>query len=81
MDWHPCNSLIVSGSKDNDIKIWDSKTSQVIATLHGHKNTVVDIGWNKNGNWILSASRDQLLKLYDIRYQPFCSKADVLLER
>ena len=23
--------------------------------------------WNKNGNWFLTASRDHLLKLFDIR--------------
>lgn len=34
---------------------------------HAHKNTVVAVKWNKNGNWILSAGRDQMLKLFDIR--------------
>lgn len=34
---------------------------------HGHKNTVLQAKWNKNGNWLLTASRDQLLKLFDIR--------------
>ncbi len=23
--------------------------------------------WNKNGNWLVSCSRDQTIKLYDIR--------------
>jgi polyadenylation factor subunit 2 len=23
--------------------------------------------WNKNGNWLLTACRDQLVRLYDIR--------------
>ncbi len=28
----------------------------------------MDVKWNKcNGNWLLSCSRDQLIKLYDIR--------------
>jgi polyadenylation factor subunit 2 len=34
---------------------------------HAHKNTVLQVKWNLNGNWFISASRDQLLKLYDIR--------------
>jgi hypothetical protein len=35
--------------------------------LYGHKNTVTKVAWNDNGNWLLTASRDQLIKLYDIR--------------
>jgi polyadenylation factor subunit 2 len=35
--------------------------------MYGHKNTVTKVAWNDNGNWLLTASRDQLIKLYDIR--------------
>lgn len=34
---------------------------------HAHKSTVMDLKWNRNGNWLCSASRDHLLKLFDIR--------------
>ena len=34
---------------------------------HAHKHTVMDLRWNRNGNWLLTASRDHLLKLFDIR--------------
>lgn len=27
----------------------------------------MDAKWNKNGNWLLTASRDHLIKLFDIR--------------
>lgn len=33
VSWHPHNSLIASGSKDNLIKLWDSKSAQNIATM------------------------------------------------
>lgn len=80
MDWHPQKSLIVSGSKDNLIKMWDPKSGKNVSTMyvhdkcsklthisHGHKNTVLQVRWNQNGNWLVSGSRDQTLKLYDIR--------------
>ncbi len=36
--------------------------------LNLHLISVMDVKWNKcNGNWLLSCSRDQLIKLYDIR--------------
>lgn len=67
--WHPQKGLLASGSKDNQqpVKIWEPKTGAVLATLHAHKNTVMDIQWNQNGNWLLTASRDHLLKIFDIR--------------
>ena len=58
-----------SGSKDNQqpVKLWEPKTGTVLTTLHAHKSTVMDIKWNENGNWLLTASRDHLLKIFDIR--------------
>lgn len=37
------------------------------AYRHGHKNTVLALQWNQNGNWLVTAGRDQLVKVYDIR--------------
>ncbi|XP_058846029.1 pre-mRNA 3' end processing protein WDR33 isoform X2 [Acipenser ruthenus] len=69
VDWHPTKGLVVSGSKDSQqpIKFWDPKTGQSLATLHAHKNTVMEVKWNLNGNWLLTASRDHLCKLFDVR--------------
>lgn len=78
VDWHPSKGLLASGSKDNQqpVKLWEPKTGTVLSTLHAHKSTVMDIKWNANGNWLLTASRDHLLKIFDIRntkeeYQTF----------
>ena len=69
VDWHPTKGLIATGSKDSQqpVKLWDPKTGQSLVTLHAHKSTVTDIQWNRNGNWLLTASRDHLLKIFDIR--------------
>ena len=69
VDWHPSKALVVSGSKDSQqpIKIWDPKTGNSLFTIHSHKNTVMDVKWNNNGNWLLTCSRDHLIKIFDIR--------------
>lgn len=67
ISWHPFKSLLVSGSKDHLIKLWCPKSGKALSTLHGHKNTVLSVQWNKNGHWFASVSRDQMVKLYDIR--------------
>ena len=69
VDWHPLKGIVVSGSKDSQqpIKLWDPKSGQVLHTIHAHKSTVMDCAWNNNGNWLITASRDHLLKLFDLR--------------
>ncbi|WVZ03633.1 hypothetical protein V8G54_024439 [Vigna mungo] len=67
-----------AGGKDNLVKLWDAKTGKELCSFHGHKNTVLCVKWNQNGNWVLTASKDQIIKstnihmyldlqLYDIR--------------
>lgn len=34
---------------------------------HAHKATVQCVSWNRNGNWLLTAARDTLIKVFDIR--------------
>lgn len=69
VDWHPSMGLIATGSRDSQqpVKIWDPKSGSCLATFHDHKNSVTSVQWNKNGNWLLSGSRDHVIKLYDIR--------------
>lgn len=46
----------------------DSLSVDSVSVLsHAHKNTVMEVKWNLNGNWLLTASRDHLCKLFDIR--------------
>lgn len=50
-----------------------SHQKQILVTVlcspcrHAHKHTVMELSFNKNGNWLLTASRDHLLKLFDVR--------------
>ena len=48
-----------------------SASSQIgngcVATLYGHKGSVLACRWNSNGNWLLTGARDQVIKLWDVR--------------
>ena len=83
VEWHPTKGLLVSGSKDNQIKFWDPRTGTALSTLyamhllipnstnfasrHQHKNTIQALSWSPNGNLVASASRDQTVRVFDIR--------------
>ena len=55
--------LPTAGSKDGLVKLWCPKTGRNLSTLHGHKGTIMQTQWNGNGNWVLTASRDQTCKV------------------
>ena len=38
-----------------------------VMNRHGHKNTVQACAWSPSGNLVATASRDQLVKVFDIR--------------
>lgn len=68
VDWHPTKGLLVSGSKDHQIKLWDPRTGRCLTTLHGHKNTVSKTVFEPtNGVLLASCARDQTARVFDIR--------------
>ncbi|CAJ0605187.1 unnamed protein product [Cylicocyclus nassatus] len=67
--WHPSKGMVATGSRDSQqpVKLWDPRTGDCLTTLQDHKSSVMAVDWNRNGNWLLTAGRDHLVKLYDIR--------------
>jgi WD40 repeat protein/tRNA A-37 threonylcarbamoyl transferase component Bud32 len=59
---------VVSGSRDNTLKLWDMKQSQCLATLQGHTNTVSALAVLPDGR-VVSGSGDTTLKLWDMNRQ------------
>ena len=68
-DWHPNLGLIVSGSKDNLVKLWDPRLANCVSTLHGFKHTVNKTRFQPNGTarLLASVSRDRSCRIFDLR--------------
>lgn len=67
-DWHPTKGLIASGSKDHLVKLWDPRTGRCLTTLHGHKNTVTKVLFERvNGQCLATCGRDQTARVFDLR--------------
>ena len=55
---------IVSSSKDYTIRLWDPRAGgEALSSLDGHMNEVSTVQWHRNGHYILSAARDNQLKV------------------
>jgi F-box/WD-40 domain protein MET30 len=57
-------NLIVSGSLDNTIKVWDCKTGKCEKTLFGHMDGVWTV--DADSLRIVSGSRDKTIKVWDV---------------
>jgi len=62
----PDGSLIISGSDDKTIKIWNLKTGDVLNTLESHTGYVLSVCVNPDGSFIISGSGDKTIKIWDI---------------
>ena len=68
VDWHSRLGLIVSGSKDHLVKLWDPRQRNCLTTLHGHKSTVTKVSFEKvQGNCLATSARDQTARVFDLR--------------
>jgi WD40 repeat protein len=65
-------TLLVSGSDDRTVKLWDIQTGGVIKTFHGHTHWVDSVSISFNHITIASGSRDSTLCLWDIQAGECC---------
>ncbi|XP_066587087.1 notchless protein homolog 1 [Prorops nasuta] len=68
LSWEPYHKnpecrLLVSASKDGDLRIWDTKIGQTTRVLSGHTKSVTCVKWGGSG-LIYSASQDRTIKVW-----------------
>jgi WD40 repeat protein len=58
--------MLVSGSKDKSIKVWDIASGKELFTLNGHENTITDVKFSKDDRFLISGSLDGSMRFWDI---------------
>ena len=56
---------IVSGSRDQTVRVWDAASGAELACLRGHDNWVSSVAFDREGRRIVSGSRDQTVRVWD----------------
>ena len=65
-------ALLVSGSNDTTIKLWDTQTGGVIRTFYGHTNYVTSVSISLDCTTIISGSWDKTIRLWGVSTGECC---------
>ena len=61
----PDSRLILSGSDDETVRVWDAATGAERRVLKGHSDSVNAVAFSPNGRLIVSGSDDKTVRIWD----------------
>jgi len=64
--WGPLDESIITGHKSGHIMQWNAKTGEQMKRVRPHRDEINDIQLSADGSHFITASKDNLGKLFDI---------------
>ena len=65
--YHPAGTILVSGSKDGTVKLWNAANGQLLKNLEGHTAWVQGVVLLEKGTRLASVGADQSVRLWELR--------------
>ncbi|MEW6403750.1 MAG: hypothetical protein AB1649_18300 [Chloroflexota bacterium] len=62
--FHPDGGILAAGTSDYRVILWNTQTWEILATIQGHPNPVLDIAFSPDGKTMASASFG-MIRLFD----------------
>ena len=66
MAFSPDGERLASAGGDGTVKIWNSRTGEVIQTLNAHTDSVYSVAFHPDGKHLASAGADRKVKVWDL---------------
>ncbi|EGX94746.1 WD repeat containing protein 36 [Cordyceps militaris CM01] len=64
--YHPGSNLLAFSCDDNSVRVVDIETKRTIREFWGPQDTINDICFSTDGRWVIAASRDCLVRIWDL---------------
>lgn len=65
LSFNPQSTLLVSGSFDETVRLWNVARNKCHRTIAAHSEAVSGVDFNRDGTMIVSSSYDGLIRLWD----------------
>jgi glucose repression regulatory protein TUP1 len=62
----PNGFYVAAGSLDSVVRIWNTRSGQLVEKLRGHRDSVYSVAFTPNGKGLVSGSLDKTLKYWDL---------------
>ncbi|NJR26414.1 MAG: hypothetical protein HC786_32100 [Richelia sp. CSU_2_1] len=62
----PDGEILATGDSRGEVRLWQARNHQPIATLKGHTNWIFALSWSPDGQTLASSSIDRTVRLWDI---------------
>src|ERR1700722_510555 len=59
-------TLLASGGRDSNIKLWDIRSGSELRSLAGHLSNVTSLAFSRDGRTLVSGSLDATIKFWDV---------------
>jgi len=66
----PDGQIIVSGSLDRRVRLWDLQGNPIGKPFRGHKGSVWSVAFSPDGQMIVSGSNDNTVRLWNLQGEP-----------
>jgi len=65
-EFSPDGKVIISGSVDDTLRLWNAEQLRLVRTMLGHPFPVLNLKYAPNGAYIVTGSTDGVLRLWDV---------------
>lgn len=62
----PHEEMLITGSTDNNARLWDFWSGEVIHTLEGHTGSIFSVAFSLCGQWAATGSEDNTARIWDV---------------
>ncbi|HEY3966249.1 MAG TPA: WD40 repeat domain-containing protein [Planctomycetaceae bacterium] len=73
----PDSRLLVTGSSDWTVRVWDAGTGAEVACLRGHEQAVSCVAFSPDGRFVASGAADRTVRVWDVTNERASVRIDI----